>query len=258
MSLSTFSQFYYGHTVTNLNGSIDFDEGAGELQATLNPGDYTLEEYADEIKRAMDSVGDNVYTVVVDRETGILTISADDLFTLRTNTGTRAGSAAWSMMGFSTASNYTGDDEYEGASRSGSVYRPQAILVDHIASDNFVEKTDAVVNQSASGRVQVVQFGTTNFIEFTIRLANDYKQSACQPQIETQTNGVANLRTFMNYIVTKAKFEFMPDRDDANDFAKVILEQTPQSRSGTAFTLEEFKSAPGYFTTGKLRLRVVT
>ena len=258
MSLSTFSSFHYGHTVTTLNSSIDFDEGGSELQATLNPGDYSLEEYAEEVKRAMDDAGAQTYTVSVNRTTGFMTIAATSNFTLRALTGTRFGSSAYPMMGFTVVANFTGTNTYTGTLRSGSIYLPQSLLVDHVGSENFVEKTEAVVNESASGRVQVFTFGTTSFIEFTIRLANDYTQPSCQTQIETQASGVANLRAFMNYIVTKAKFEYMPNRAVATTFEKVILESTPASRNGTSFKLQELESAPGYFSTGRLRLRVVT
>lgn len=257
MSLSTFSKFYFGHTVTNTNGSIDFDEGSGEIQATLNPGDYSLEEYVAEIKRAMDAAGGQAYSVSVNRTTRFITISATSNFDLLTNTGSRFGTGAWSMMGFSTAADFTGANTYTGGSGSGSEYLPQSLLVDHIPADNFVEKTDATVNESASGRVQVVTFGTTNFIQFTIRLSTDITQPTCVSYIETQANGVANLRAFMDYIVTKAKFEFMPNRGSPNSFFKVILESTEKSRQGTAYQLSEIKNAPGYFSAGKMVLRVV-
>lgn len=257
MSLTTFSQFYFGHTITNLNGAIDFDEGGPELQATLNPGDYSLEEFIAEIKRAMDEVGGQAYSVSVNRATRQITITAPGAFTLRTNTGTRTGSGAWTLMGFTTAANFTGDTTYTGPNGSGSRYRPQHLLVEHVASQNNVEKTDAVVNESASGRVQVIQFGTTKFIEFNIVFATNNTVRANQFTIENQANGLDNLRAFMDYIVTKAKFEFMPNRDNANSFEKVILESTPKSRQGTAYKLDELKSAPGYFSTGKLTLRVV-
>jgi len=258
MSLTTFSKFYFGHTVTNLNGSIDFDEGAGELQATLNPGDYSLEEYVSEIKRAMDDVGGQAYSVSLDRTTRFITIAATSNFTLRALTGTRIGTGAWSMMGFTTVANFTGTNTYTGTLGSGSEYLAQSLLVDHVDAEDFVEKTDATVNESASGRVQVVTFGTTSFIQFTMRFATNKVINPCQTSIETQTNGVANLRTFMNYIVTKAKFEFIPNRAVATSFYKVILESTEKSRQGTAFQLEELKDAPGYFSSGKLVLRVVT
>lgn len=257
MSLTTFSKFYFGHTVTTLNGSIDFSEGGPELQATLNPGDYTLEEYVVEVKRAMDAVGGQAYTVEVNRSSRVITISASGNFSLLTDTGTRTGSGAWSMMGYSDAADYTGTNTYDGDFGSGTEYLPQSILIDHIPAENFVEKTDAAVNESASGRVQVVTFGTTRFIQLQIRLATDLVIGSCQPQIETQANGVQNLRDFMDYIVTKAKFEFIPNRSVAGTFYKVILESTPKSRQGTAYQLDELKNAPGYFSTGKMVLRVV-
>lgn len=259
MSLTTFSSFFYGHTVTNQNNSIDFSEGGGpEIQATLNPGDYTLTEFIAEIKRAMDSVGALVYTVTVNRTTRIIQITAPSNFSLLTGTGSRLGSGAWTLMGITTGTNIVNQTTVTGNFASGSIYRSQSLLVGYTQPENFLEKTDAVVNESASGRVQVITFGTTNFIDLEIRFATDLIMPSCQMEIETQASGVANLRSFMNYIVSKAKFEFMPNRDLPNNYYKVILEKTELSSKGTAYKLEKINNAPGFFNSGKLVLRVVT
>lgn len=121
----------------------------------------------------------------------------------------------------------------------------------------MVRKNDAVVNESASGKVQVIFFGNTNYIQMNIRLATDKVISAVQTQIEYQANGVSNLRSFMTYAISKAKIEFMPNRDTVSTYEKVILDKTEESKSGTAFKLKEFKKAPGYFETGTLVWRVV-
>jgi hypothetical protein len=256
MSISTLSAFYFGHTITVANASLDFDEGGPELQANLNPGDYTLEEFLGEVKRAMDAVGALTYSVSIDRTTRIITIASTSNFRLRVASGTRFGTTAYTLMGF-TGADRSGAATYNGNAGSGSEYLPQHKLWDYVSDDDLVEKTDAVVNTSASGKVQVVLFGTTMFIEFKMGFATNKIISPCQPEIETRTDGVAKLRAFMSYTITKAKFEFMPDRTNRNAFKKVLLERTDESRDGTAFRLSERKYAPGYYDAGKLILRIV-
>lgn len=257
MALSTRSQFYYGHTITLNNNAIDFDEGGSEIQATLNSGDYSLTEFLVEIKRAMEAVGALTYTVSLNRTTRKITISSTSNFTLRTQTGTRIGTTAYSLIGYTLTSNKTGASTYTAENESGSRFRPQAIIDEHIASDDFVEKTDAVVNESASGIVQVVLFGTTRYVQMNIRLQTNSTQNNCQPQIENDASGVQNLRAFMDYVISKAKIEYMPDRDQASTFQTLILESTESNRKGTGYKLQELKGVPGYYETGKLVWRVV-
>lgn len=256
MSIETFSKFYFGHTVAQTNSSIDFNEGAGELQAIMNVGDYTLEEYMEEIKRAMDAVGALTYTVSVARASRIVTISSTANFTLLAGTGTRVGTGAWGMMGFA-AVDVTGAAIYNSVLASGEVYLPQHLLESYIEPENFIEKTDAVVNESASGKVQVILFGTTQYIQMEIKFATNRVIRSVQTQIEQNLTGVASLRALMDYLVTKAKIEFMPDRDNANSFYKVILEKSQQHKSGTAYTLIEKDKQQGYYETGVLTFRVV-
>lgn len=257
MSLSTFSVFYFGHTITRDNSSLDFSEGGPELQASLNVGDYSLEEFCAEVKRAMDTVGGQVYTVSVNRTTRLITISSTSTFSLLSGTGSRIGTGVWTLLGY-TATNKTGANSYLAQNPSGSEYKPQHLLEDHIPSTNSVEKNDASVNESASGIVQVITFGTVRYIQLNIKYATNLTVRTIQGSIENQTNGATNLVAFMEYIITKAKFEYMADRSNRTSFQKVLLEKTEKSRTGTAFTLEELKDAPGYFETGKLTLRVVT
>lgn len=257
MSLQTFSVFYFGHTITRNNFALDFNEGGPELQASLNVGDYTLEEFCSEVKRAMDTVGGQVYTVSVNRTTRLVTISASGNFTLLAGTGSRIGSGVWTLLGY-TATNKTGTNTYTTENPSGYEFKPQHLLMNHIASAHQVEKNDAVVNESASGIVQVIMFGTVRFVSLNIVHSTNLTIRTIQGAIENQSGGLTNLVAFMEYIITKAKFEYMPDRSNRTSFEKVLLEKTEKSRNGTAFTLEELKDGPGYFETGKLTLRVVT
>lgn len=258
MSLTTFSQFFYGHTVDSTNNAIDFDEGGSELQATIATGDYTITEYLVAVKTALDAAGALTYTVALNRSTRKITISSTSTFALRTNTGTRSSVSAWSMLGYTTGSNKSGASTYTAENESASQYRPQSILEDHIPSENWLEKNDGVVNESASGIVQVVYFGDVRFIQLNIKYATNLTVRSIQSTIENQSSGLDNLRAFMNYITTKAKFEFMPDRDTPSTYYKVILDKTEESKNGISYKLKELKNGAGYFETGKLILRVVT
>lgn len=259
MSISTRSKFYYGHTISLSNASLDFKEGAGpELQATLNIGNYTLTEFVDEVKRALDSAGDYTYDVALDRATRKITISsADGNFSILCTSGSRVGTTGWGLVGF-TGADKTGDDEYEGQVGSGFEFKPQRLLFDYVGPDDDVEKTDAVVNQSASGRVQVTTFGTTRFIDMNIRdQSNKAIPSYQQGTIEQDLAGLTNLRAFMAYAITKAKMEFMPDRDTESSFYPVLLESTSANRSGTAYKLKEREGGAGFWSSDRLTWRVI-
>lgn len=258
MSITTRSAFYYGFTITALNSSIDFNEGGSELQATLNNGDYTLEEFLAEVQRALNAAGALTYSVSVNRTTRIMTISATGTFSLLAGTGTRIGTGAWSLMGWAAA-NDTGANTYNGDTGAGFEYLPQVKFYGYRPSAHHVEKNDAVVNEASSGLIQVVQFGTRRFIECEIRMnVNNGAISACQPSIESNATGLDDTIDFMEYAITKAKMEFMPDRGSRSTFQKVLLESTEAAKNGTAFRLMEVKSGPGYWETGRLVFRVVT
>ena len=258
MSLKTHSSFFFGHTITELNNSLDFDEGGSELQATLNTGSYSFTEFLAEIKRAMEAATGavNTYTVSASRVTGLITISADANFNLRPDTGSRFGTSAFLLIGF-TGSDQTGSDTYQGDTRSGSIFIPQFFLQDYISPDDIEEAVDASLNESASGRRQVFLFGVRRFCELNIRYQTNEVPTA-HPDILSDSNGVLNLRTFMQYIRTLAPIEFMEDKDTPSQFVSLELESTPDSEMGVGFKLYERHGdqLPGYFDTGILKFRV--
>lgn len=258
MSIQTRSAFYYGHTITRLNNAIDFKEGGSELQATLNNGDYTLEDFLAEIQRAMNAVGALTYTVSVDRSTRFITIAATGTFSLLAGTGSRIGTGTWTLMGFA-ATDLTGAATYTGTFGSGSQFLPQSIFFGYVPSGYSQEKNAAVVNESASGLIQVIQFGTNSYLEFNIRLqTNNANISYAQPEIESSATGIDDLKTFMDYAITKAKMEFMPDRASRGTFQKILLESTDKSKAGIAYQLVEIKDDRFYWDTGILVFRVAT
>ena len=255
--ISTLSVFYYGYTITEDNLYLDFDEGGSELTAEISVGSYTPTEFAVALKTALDAAGALTYTVSFARATRYITISATGNFTIRSNTGTHVGTSPFSIMGFSTAANYTGAATYTGTA-SGSSYEPQYLLQDYIASTDYQEAVDASVNKTASGRVEVVKFGTQAFMECNIKFATDILQPSGGP-ITNSATGVSSLRSFLQYCVTKGPLEFMADKDTRSTYETMILESTPESQNGTGYRLKEMydTGCAGYFQTGRLRFRVV-
>lgn len=258
MSISTKSAFYYGHTVTNNNAAMDFSEdGVTELQATLNPGSYTLTEYVAEVERALNAAGALNYTVTVNRTTRIITVAASGVFELWIQSGDRASSAAWSLMGFTGGVDLTGLATYAGLTGSGSEFLPQAKLDNYIPKEVWKTKQDAVVNVAAGGIVQAVTFGDVSFYRMNVVLQVN-SATPGSPLIDADANGLTKLIAFMDYLITKAPIEFMPDRATRATFDKLILESTATDKQGTEYQLKKIESVAGYYSSGAMVFRVVT
>lgn len=255
--IETLSTFYYGHTVTRDNQNIDFDEGAGELTAVLSPGDYTATEFATLVSQAMTAVGSQNYTVVFNRTTRKNTISSVANFTLRTNTGTHAGSDAYGLIGFTTVANHTGTNTYTGENASGFEYRPQLVLFDYTSLDDWSIKESAVVNISANGVVQTLQWGDGQRMECEIRgITNLTGLNRNGTLFYENATGEAAARSFLSYLITKAKVEFMPDVASRSTKFDLILESSEADAKGTKFKL--LSMAKYWLKTGKLVFRKVT
>jgi hypothetical protein len=75
------------------------------------------------------------------------------------------------------------------------------------------------------------------------------------PDFYQNANGLADARSFLDYLITKAKVEFMPDRDTPNTFHNVLLEGTEYDKDGTAYKLKNITR--DVYTTGLLKFRGV-
>lgn len=256
--ITTHSLFYFGHTVDSSNCYLDFAEGGAELAAVLRTGEYTLSDFATEIARAMNLVGAKTYSTSVNRSTRKITITADSgTFQLKAATGSHVGSSPWALMGFA-ATDLSGSISYQGGSASGSSYATQFILQDYVASADNLMASDGVVNKAASGRVEVVRFGSVRLIEMNLRYITDRTMPAGAP-IRNNATGVANARTLMEYLITKAPIEFIPDESSPGTFEKVILESTPADSKGIGHKLKELYTdgLPGFYETGVMKMRVI-
>jgi len=255
-----FSQFYYGFQITAepYNGFIDLDEGAGEISVEVPVGSYTFNEFVVAIQQALATQALLNYTVVGDRVSRLITISADADFDILSNTGSHTGSGIYSLMGFVTTSDYTGADTYTGINPAGKVYRPQFKLQSFIGPDDWQEKAQAKVNISASGTsVEVVNFGLARFMQFEIDYITNKKMDGLV--IKNNPQGLTALRDFMSFITAKNYFEIMVDENEVNEFYKVLCESTPEYSDGTGFKLKERydEGLPGIFKTGVIKLRVL-
>tara|TARA_Y100001972_G_scaffold129148_1_gene194573 strand:- start:16256 stop:17014 length:759 start_codon:yes stop_codon:yes gene_type:complete len=250
--LNTFSKFYFGHFINQSNKSLPFNDGTDKV-ATLKVGDYTLNEFGVEIARALNAASSISFTVTVNRTTRLITIAGDSNFELHVASGT--ASNPFSLIGFS-GSDRSGSNSYTGNLASGSEFKNQLKL------QKFVDFTDdqtasySNVAKSANGTVEVISFGTDEFM--TCEIAYQTNNNVTGSAIENQANGLDNLRTFLQYAVNKRKVEFIPDRDTPGTFTKCILESTNASSSGTGYRLKEYlSSTPGFFSSGVLKFRKV-
>jgi len=254
-TIKTLSSFYFVERVTVSNRSIDFDEGGGELQATLNTGSYTPTEYAAEWQRALRAAGTQAYVVSFNRSTRELTVSAPLAFDLLSLTGSRAGTGAWESAGFSILADHTGLNSYTSDDPCGDIYEPQYILSDYTAAKDSLIKESATVNETPAGIVQQISYGDGARIKMNIRVITN-KTGLKNENFFENVNGEDDARAFMAYLLGKNKVEFMPDKATPNAFEKVYLVRTAEDGTGREFELKNMKF-PDFYETGNLVFRKV-
>lgn len=256
--IDTHSKFFYGHTVDRNSRYLNFSEGGGELSAEIPVTSYTLSELAAAVANALNSTPGvtRIYSVNVDRFNRTVTISADGTFELLVGTGSQSGASVFGLLGF-TNSDRTGASIYEGDQQSGSEYKTQFKLQDYIDPENYQFLSDAIINQTATGAVEVVTFGNEIFIQFNLKYITNKPGDGYV--IRSNPNGLGDAISFLKSITSKQRFEFMPDEGDPNTFFKCILESTTASRDGIGYKLKELvnQNLRDYYETGTIKLRVV-
>lgn len=253
MSISTFSAFLFGYNVTEQNNFIPFQEGVIEYLAELQPRGYTLTDFVTEVSRALNSAGQNEYTVTVDRNTRLITISADANFDLLLNS-IYSERDAYSLLGF-TGADRTGNNSYEGDTATGSVYEPQFVLQKFISFDDERVAVDNTKNVSSSAKnVENIKFGDFNIMSLEIQYVTDKIQAPDSPILNNPT-GKSAYRTFMNYITDLLPIEFIPDKTDFGTFEECLLESTPEAKDGSAYRIKPMRGLFLHFESGKLTFR---
>lgn len=253
--ITTLSKFYFGTVVGLLNRSLDFDEGAGVIQAALNVGDYSLSELAIELQRALRVAGTQDYLVSVDRVTRKVTITAPNPFDILASTGPNSGSSAWPMLGWADTADYMGANIYVAPDACGSEYITQYPVDLYKAPEHGLRKEQATVNSTATGVVQQISFNDTRTIEMNIRVITDRLGLKNLPFFENP-NGVSDFMAFIEFCLRKNKMEFMPDKDVVGAFHICYLERTADSTTATVFELKNM-GVPDFYESGLLTFRKV-
>jgi hypothetical protein len=252
--IPTLSSFYYGHEINASNNKVDFDEGGGELTATIASGGYTLTEFAVALQAALNDTGALTYTVTVDRATRKITIASTSNFELLVSSGTNVGTSAWALAGF-TGADKTGASSYLGQSGSGSEFKPSFYLQDFVSKNDWQEAAYGVRNESSSGEIEVVRFGYKKRIQLNIVFQNDNAISS--PTIESGS-GLTALRSFMQYAIRLMPVEINYDRSTPAVFDKIRLESTASAQDGLGYKLKELYDVglPDVFETEVMIWRV--
>lgn len=143
------------------NNKLDFDEGGGELTATVTSATYTPSSLATEIATQLTSAGGQTYSVSYSNATGKWTVSAPGAFNLRTLTGTNFATALYPDIGFDVTADTGSATSHTGANialhtEEAVVFdlkNPQeidsfALLIDKVSGNKFT--TSVALNLQAN------------------------------------------------------------------------------------------------------------
>jgi hypothetical protein len=257
MALETKCKFYYGIEITTDNNILDFDEGTGEINATIPIGVYSPKEIATKISTVMTNAGSQSYTCSFDRSTRKLTISASSNFDILIASGTNTATTLYQTLGFTGGVDLTAFNSYEADAPTGFEFVPQFYLLDYIPLEHNVRSVQASINETASGNIEVIRYGTKRYMECAIELITNKKFVGGDYWSYNQT-GVEDALNFLGFATQKSRIEFMADKNDVESYSTLILESTEIDQTGIGFKLyEQLEYGTGFYKTGKLVFREV-
>jgi hypothetical protein len=258
MALSTYSKFYYGLTITAANEFLDFQEGILQFTARIQLGAYTGPDLANEIKKQMDAVGFNTYTVGYDRTTRLFTISSTGAFDLLCFSGPNAAQSTFSLIGFDQSADKTGLLTYVSDTATGKTYTTQFIIQSYKPTANNRRAIDGVINESSSGVIEVVKFGNKTLMSCELLFITNICQIPTSI-IRTNLQGVEDYIDFIKYCTDKGPVEFMPDENKIDQYEILTLDSTETDPKGLDYELIELydRGLAGYYRSGILTFRRV-
>jgi hypothetical protein len=258
MALSTHSKFYYGLKITTSNQNIDFQEGVNVKVAKLSVGTYTGASLLLEIKKQMDNVGDNVYTVAYSRSDRKFTISSTVNFSLLVGTGNNIGLSAFPLLGYTGGVDLTGASSYVATSSSGSEYKTQMYIQSYKPTSNNRKAIDGVINRSSSGIIEVVKFGNESYMSGELNFITNVIQETGSV-IRSNPTGVEDYIAFISWCTEKGLLEFMVDENKVDNYEVFILESTEADSKGLDFDLVELydRGLPEFFRSGLLKFKLI-
>jgi|688.fasta_scaffold31783_10 hypothetical protein len=258
MALLTKSKFYFGVSVDPENNVLDIDEGTGSFPVTLAVKAYAPSEIATALSSALNQAGTLNYSVTLNRTTRLLRITASGAFSIRRATGPNSASNIYSVLGFPGGTDLTGLSQYEGTAGVGFEFEPQFYLLDYVPLEHNVKSVKASINETGSGAVEVIRFGTKRYMECSIDFISDQKFIGDEIW-ESNVNGVSDALNFMGFAIEKATMEFMPNRLDVANYTKLVLESTESDSQGVGFRLIEMLDyGAGIYRTGRLVFREIS
>lgn len=256
MALNKYSAFYYGHTITKNNRFLNFRDAGlvapNQYAANLDIGSYTLTQFGEKVAQAMNALGNQEYSVTLDRSTRLFTISAAANFDLLLDTGANKTISVFTLLGFDGNVDLTGSNSYTATAPSGNAYITQTPLKNFVDFDKNKEKSEAQVKTTPAGITEVVSYSVLERMKCDMPLITNYIP---QRYIRETATGVEEAVAFMDYAITKAPLEFVYDYEQPEDFVSCILDRTRRSSKGVGFELRERvkDSLPGYYELNRLQ-----
>ena len=193
---------------------IDFDEGGGELVATLTVAIYTGQTLCTEIKTRMDAAGAKVYTVTYSETTAKFTITADaGTFSLDWKTGTHGSdnldTHAGTVLGFDDSADDAGLGTYTSDNRR--IHYPyEYVLRDLLTAYqyNFI----AILNHNISSSATITLYGADD-AAFSVNLVSD-----------VITYNANNIYFFLSAARTKRYVQLrIADPENSNSYLQIAV-----------------------------------
>ncbi|HNC40284.1 MAG TPA: hypothetical protein PK522_00715, partial [Nitrosomonas sp.] len=215
-------------------------------------------QFSEKLSAVLTSSLTQTYTVVYNRTTRKITISAPSNFSILIGSGSHTTTTLYENLGYTGGIDLSGFNSYVADSTAGYEYNPQFYLLDYIPLEHNVKSVQASINETGSGAIEVIRYGTKRYTEFSIELITNNKFVGDSIWVSSKT-GVEDTLNFLNYATQKSRIEFMPDGYDPATYYTLILESTESDQNGTGFKLMEMlEYGAGYYKTGKLVWREVT
>ena len=146
------------------NNKLDFDEGAGELNAAITTGTYKDTEMCTAIQGAMNTAGSaNTYTCTYDVGTGKFTIKGDTVvYTIKWNTGANASTSVGADIGADVSADQTATGS---APNFDCVMANTAENMGHFIKANFATTQKITLLAMIGGRFGEIDGDSTNLTD---------------------------------------------------------------------------------------------
>lgn len=265
MTIATQSVFHYGLEIDGDNTFFEIQtESGANLTFQIPEGSCCHSDMPMLLNKLLEAGGtgfEELIEFVLDRELCRIIVRSKDgsNFSILSNTGPNAANGAYETLGFSTDQDYTGSNEYMAEKGLGKKYYPQFYLQDFDTCDVNRELRQATVNESSTGKCEVLFCGIDTYFEFEIKYISNCP-SSCR-SYRTDPMGVEKAVDFLTWALCRKCIEFTPDCNRPENYFEIKIDRIPGSRNATRFKLRDMFEDIGcekiYYKTGKLRWRVV-